>query len=258
MPKQLVCLFMIFLMVGCSSRIPEPITHQYSQQKKMQASGHWNILAIDLANKINNQLISTDNIERKVFVEPTCGDETTPCAPNETSQFNEAFRDLLITGLYNYGVPTSSVQNTEGIDVLYKVQVVRHNTDRIRSIQPGLLTALSAAVVVLRNAPSDLLILATGVASDVANTSIATSGHYEVIITTSMIDKNQYLFRSSDIYYINDKDFHQYSEIMPKTKNIQLSSETAELKKQKEILSSPQPDIKSLLNQTNNTNREDI
>ena len=54
----------------------------------------------------------------------------------------------------------------------YKVQVVYHNSDRVRSLQPGLLTGLSAAVVVLRNAPAELILLAAGVAADIANTSL--------------------------------------------------------------------------------------
>jgi hypothetical protein len=91
-------------------------------------------------------------------------------------------------------------------------------------MQPGLLTALSTAVVVLRNAPVDLILLASGIAADVANTSLVTNGHYEVIITTSMITRDQYIFRASDIYYINEKDFYHYQDNMPQTKTIKLSS----------------------------------
>jgi hypothetical protein len=190
----------------------------------MQASAHWQVLAADLANRINNQLITTDNLDKAIFVKETCGDETISCQPDETSSFNEAFRDLLITNLFGYGVPTKSRADEKAIEVRYKVQIVRHTTDRVRSLQPGLLTGLSTAVAVLRNAPVELIILASGVAADVANTSLVTSGHYEVIITTSMITHDRYLFRASDIYYINDKDFYHYQENMPETKTIKLSS----------------------------------
>ncbi|MFT5699270.1 MAG: hypothetical protein ACI8ZB_002127 [Desulforhopalus sp.] len=220
----LIYLFLLPLVASCSSRIPEPITYPYSQQQKMQASGHWEILAQDLANRINNELILSDNIEKAVYVKPTCGDETSPCEANETSTFNEAFRDLLITGLYDYGIPTQSKPNSEAIEVLYKVQVVRHNSNRIRSLQPGILTTLSTAVLVLRNAPSELILLATGIAADVANSSYTSNGHYEVIITTSMIEREKYLFRASDIYYINDRDFYQYQESHSETTPITLKS----------------------------------
>jgi len=190
----------------------------------MQASEHWEVLAKDLANRINNELILTDNIQTAVYVKPTCGDETSPCAENETSTFNEAFRDLLITSLYNFGIPTESRPSDDSIKVLYKVQVVRHNANRFRSLQPGLLTSLSAAILVLRNAPSELILLASGAAIDIANTSFTTSGHYEVIITTSMINNQKYLFRASDIYYINDADFYQYQQNNTATTSITLKN----------------------------------
>lgn len=227
MRVTLFLLFFLPILTSCSSRLPEPISYPYSQQQKMQASGHWEVLAQDLANRINNELILNDNIETAVYVKPTCGDETTPCKANETSTFNEAFRDLLITSLYDFGIPTRSKPTPESIEVLYKVQVVRHNTNRMRSLQPGILTALSAAVVVLRNAPSELVILATGLAADIANTNYTANEHYEVIITTSMVENGEYLFRASDIYYINDKDFYQYQQTHSKTTSITLKSKNS-------------------------------
>ncbi len=214
------------LVCSCTSRIPEPVNYPYSQQQKMQATQHWNVLSQDLANRINNELIITDNIDKAVFVQETCGDESKPCEQNQSSTFHEAFRDLLITNLVGFGIPTESRRNNEAIDIQYKVQVVRHNSNRMRTIQPGVLTAISAAIVVLRNVPSELLILAGGVAADIANVTLTDNGHYEVIITTSMVAKGQYLFRASDIYYINDKDFWQYQQTTPQSTTIQLSQKT--------------------------------
>ncbi len=226
-----VILISILLFTGCSARIPEPIDYPYSQQQKMQSSRHWEILAKDLANRINNQLIITDNIQSAVYVEPTCGDESTPCGPNETSSFNEAFRDLLITNLFDYGIPTRNQLKEDTISIQYKVQIVRHNSDRTRTLQPGVLTAISSAIVVLRNAPSNLVLLASGVAADIANTTFTTNGHYEIIITTSMVKDEKYLFRASDIYYINDEDFYHYQESNGlKTKIIPFSGTTKEKK----------------------------
>ncbi len=223
--RSLAASLLVFvLFCGCTSRIPEPVSYPYSQQEKMQASAHWEVLAADLANRINQQLIITDNINKAVFVKETCGDEAIPCQPNETSSFNEAFRDLLITNLFGYGVPTHSRMDEKAITIDYKVQIVYHHSDRIRSVQPGVLTGLSAAVMVLYNAPSELIILASGMAADIANTSLVQNGHYEVIITTSMVLKDQYLFRASDIYYINDEDFFHYQENMVQTKTIMLSA----------------------------------
>jgi len=214
----------LLLLNGCAGGIPEPVNYPHSKQQKMQASHHWEVLAKDLANRINNELIITDNIETAVFVKPTCGDESRPCGSHQTSSFNEAFRDLLITNLVNYGIPTHNQSTQDAIEIQYKVQIVRHSANRIRTFKPGVLTAISAAIVVLRDAPTELLILASGVAADFINYNLTKSGNYEIIITTSMVNDDTYLFRASDIYYINDKDFFHYQDQMPQTKTIQLSS----------------------------------
>ncbi|MCK5515629.1 MAG: hypothetical protein KAI39_02050 [Desulfobulbaceae bacterium] len=214
----------IVLLNSCAGGIPDPIDFPQSEQQKMQASHHWDVLAKDLANRINNELIITDNIESTVFVKQTCGNESKPCEPHQTSSFNEAFRDLLITNLVDFGIPTRNQLKDDSIEIQYKVQIVHHNAKRIRAFEPGVLTAISAAIVVLRNAPAEFLILTAGVMADLANANLTQNGHYEIIITTSMVSQNKYLFRASDIYYINDKDFYHYRDVAGQTKTIQLST----------------------------------
>ncbi len=223
MSSYLPYILALLLVGGCAGRIPEPITYPYSQQQKMEASHHWQVLAEDLANRINNELIITDNASKTVFVKETCGNEATPCNPRETSSFNEAFRDLLITNLVGYGIPTKKQNDDETLEVLYKVQIVRHASERIRTFQPGLLTGLSAAIVVLRNVPGELVTLAIGAATDVANANMTIDGQYEIIITTSMLAGGKYLFRASDIYYINDKDFWHYQNNLSQAKTMKLT-----------------------------------
>lgn len=227
-------LCLLLLTGGCASRIPEPIAYPYSQQQKMEASHHWQVLAADLADRINNELIITDNINKAVSVKETCGNDAHPCAANETSSFNEAFHDLLVTNLVGFGIPTKPQGDEDSLTINYKVQTVRHSSDRLRTLQPGVLTGLSAAIVVLRNAPSELVNLAIGTALDVANANFTTHGHYEVIITTSVLKGEQYLFRASDIYYINDRDFWHYQESFPQAKNLRLTSADAQRQREKQ------------------------
>ena len=47
----------IQLITGCTARIPEPTAYPYSQQMKIQAVHHWQILAKDVADRVNNVLI---------------------------------------------------------------------------------------------------------------------------------------------------------------------------------------------------------
>jgi hypothetical protein len=184
---RLFCVYILLLFLGCGCciQVPELSKDENSSQKIMQVSTDWEMLATDLANRINNQLIITGNIDKAVFVKETCGDENLACQPNETSSFNEAFHDLLVTHIFGYGVPTESQPDENAIEVRYKVQVVHYSTDRVDSEK--------------------------------------VSSNCEVVITTSMVTKGQYIFRSSNIYYINEKDYFQYQENLPRTKTIKLS-----------------------------------
>ena len=222
--RHLLLLATTILLVSACGRIPEPVGYTYTTQEKMQAAHHWNVLAKDLSNRINNELIRSDFLSTTIFVKETCGDDGVPCPKGSTSEFDEGFRDLLITELVNFGIPTSSVPDQEAITVNYKVQLVRHNTNRLRTVQPGFVTALTAAVTVLRNATPEVLSLAVAGGVDYVNSSYARKTDIEAIITTSMVFRNRYFFRSSDIYYINNADYHHYQNNKGTAKEIQLTS----------------------------------
>lgn len=207
-----ICLALALSFFAGCARIPEPIGYEYTAQPKMQAAYHWDVLASDVANRINNELIIQDYAQTPVYVKTTCGDEDTPCQPQQTSTFNEAFRDLLITELVRFGVPVRQKDNEEAITVHYKVQLVYHHSQRVRTIQPGLLTSIAAGIMVLRNAPFEIQTIAAAGLIDYMNTAAVSSSAHEIIITTSIVAKDRYLFRTSDIYYINDKDFQQYQD----------------------------------------------
>lgn len=205
----LTFLLLVILATSCG-RIPEPIGYPYSEQNKMQAGLHWDVLAADLANQINNELILNDYLDTPVFVRETCGDENKPCEPLKATVFEESFRDLLITNLVKLGVPTNPRPENDAIVIDYKAQTVFHQRNRWRTIKPGLITALTAGILVIRNAPSELIALAVAGTIDFANAAVATTSNFEVIITTSVIADNHYLFRNSNIYYINDQDSWHY------------------------------------------------
>ncbi len=222
MRTVLLALILIPSLLTSCSRIPRPAPYAFSEQQKMQAVHHWDVLASDVANRINNQLIISDYIDKAVYVKTTCGTDADPCEREETSQFNEAFRDLLITRLVSFGVPTSIDKKLTDIEVNYKVQVVYHASTR-HMLSPGSLTALTTAVAVFRNASSTARLIALAAGIDIVGSTSPINGHYEVIITTSMVSDDKYLFRASDIYYINDPDFWQYQKA-PTGKTIQMVS----------------------------------
>ncbi len=219
---RVVPILLLVLFLGSCSRIPQPASYAYSEQQKMQAAHHWDVLASDVANQINNRLIITDFVDKAVYVKTTCGNDASPCEQGQTTQFNEGFRDLLITRLVNFGVPTSLEKKVSDIEVNYKVQVVYHASNRY-TLPPGTLSVITAAISVFRHAPSTIQMLALAAGIDIANSAGPVNGHYEVIITTSMVADEQYLFRTSDIYYINDPDFWHYQNA-PTGKTIQMVS----------------------------------
>ena len=59
-------IFLFLFMIGGCGRIPEPIGYKHSEQHKMQAAYHWEILAKDVANQINNELIITTSQKIKL------------------------------------------------------------------------------------------------------------------------------------------------------------------------------------------------
>ncbi|MBW6520249.1 MAG: hypothetical protein K0A99_04435 [Desulfoarculaceae bacterium] len=79
----LICLFALSCS-GCT-RIPQPTTYAYSEQQKMQAAHHWDVLANDVADQINKTLVRNDYVSEPVFVRVTCGTENAPCGPGETT-----------------------------------------------------------------------------------------------------------------------------------------------------------------------------
>lgn len=217
MGQRLIILVLPFLLTACLGRIPEPVDYRLSQQQKMQAAHHWQVLAADVANRVNNELILNDYLKAAVFIRESCGDEDNPCKPNATSSFEEAFRDLLITNMVNLGVPVLIRGGENAITVNYKVQMVYHRATRIPTMKPGLITAHAAFITVFRNIPHELKTIAAAATLDLANQNLVSNGHYEVIISTSMVKNGNYFYRGSDLYYINDKDSSHYQTTKPRS-----------------------------------------
>ena len=216
MPKiqALILLCLLCTALNGCTRAPQPAGYPLSEQQKMQAAHHWNVLANDVANRINNELVRRQYYNMPVYVSHSCG-KPDACGPGEGFAFDEGFNDLLTTQLVNFGVPTKVSPDETALVVNYKVQVVYHQDIPRQWPPPGMLTALTTGIMVFRDAPSEIIAIAAAAAVDLISTTAVVNGHYEVIITTSIAENNQYLFRTSDIYYINDADFWHYQKATP-------------------------------------------
>ncbi len=181
----------------------------FGGQQEMESASHWNVLANDVANRINNELMRQKKISASVHVRHSCG-KPNACGPGETFPFDEGFNDLLTTQLVHFGVNTVTAPENASLLVDYKVQVVYHPGDwqAWSWPKPGVHTALAAGIVVLRDAPWE--IVAAAGALDAFRANYRDNGQYEVIISTSIVDNKRYVMRSSDIYSIKNADFWQY------------------------------------------------
>jgi hypothetical protein len=191
---------------GCASRVPVAVNHPLTTQKKAKAAHHWDVLADDIARQ--TKLAAGDPKKqfpkKPLFVQP-----------GGTSPFDTAFRNFLITRLVNDGV-TVTEDPKEALAVSYDVQLVRHDSSRYTHL-PGTLTALAAGVWVIRDLASAT---ANAVPGTLGLTALAdyALGHYaggathtELIVTTTMLENSRYLFRKSDIYYLEDEDTGLFS-----------------------------------------------
>lgn len=152
-------------------KIEEPV------QQSIIASRDWKNLASELANQINNELISKNYIDKSVYVKPSCSDPT-PC-DEDAAIFVQAFKDFLITELVRYGVPTVEAPEPNSVQVAYHARIVRHS-----QVEKHFFKADTPKFI-----------------AD------------EVIITTSILSDNRYIFRKSGVYTIIDKDFWHYQDL---------------------------------------------
>ncbi|MDW5375703.1 hypothetical protein R6258_02110 [Halomonas sp. HP20-15] len=204
------------LLSGCfaanTSQAPMAKTYPYSEQQKMQAAHHWDVLAEYEAAGI---LRSSALRGRSLFLNPTHGE----------SPFARSFDDLLTSQLVSNGalVRTDPI-NAAQID--YRVQVVEHKgRDFIREPM-GTWTALSAGIAVATwpvnhwSEPALALIPAAALV-DAFSGSWESVSPQEVIITTQVSENNRILYSSSNIYYINAGDADHYrndaSRLLPVT-----------------------------------------
>ena len=207
--RHLLLLLVLASLVGCAKG-----PSWFSGEKEMDSARQWNVLANDVANRINDELIRKKQYNASIHVRNGCATPNN-CGPGETSAFDEGFHDLLTSQLVSFGIHTQTSAEHADLLVDYKVQVVYHAGEwqAWSWPKPGVATALSAGIMVLRDAPWSLV--AAAGAYDLFRANYRDSGQYEVIITTSITQSSRYVMRFSDIYTIPNMDFWQYRKTTP-------------------------------------------
>lgn len=182
--------------------VPENVLLDNSYQKQVQSSGHWQVVAEDLASQLIKTMQDKHLNNRPFYI----------YAQTKPTIFTRAFNDFLITTLVNKGVKISNQKAGSRI-FNYKIQLVEYHSMRSTMVSENFkFTALGAGLVVIRNLGDwlgvDGAVLATGAALDTVDMNIAPN--LEVIITSSVMEGPIFISRTTDIYYANQHDKHLY------------------------------------------------
>jgi uncharacterized lipoprotein YajG len=208
-----------------TSQVPLADSYPYSTQQKMQAAHHWDVLAEDVAVRLNGHFQQASLLNRPINV-----------VPSNSSAFQAGFEDLLISQLVNKGFDIRD-NNAEALKLKFDTQVVSHSDRGYIRPKNGTYTTLAmlatgvwAAVGIADNSTTvkDALIatgvIGSGVAMDATAGNINSISNKEVIINVSLMEGDKFLMRKSGIYYINEPDDSHYKAPLA-TKSISVVSE---------------------------------
>lgn len=186
-------------LISCTSQIPIAMNYPYSEQQKMQAPHHWEVLAAKVVEQMRQSGKVSSNTP--IFVVPkfyrpgkenrTIWRATKPLARADESDrfvtipFKRAYQNYLITQLVNAGYTVVNRSKAAELVMTFDIQLIKHNNRSVRS--PDIISKFSR--------------IFAG-AADGAYVGIK-AGPYEVIITTSIRKGNTYVMSYTGTYYID-------------------------------------------------------
>jgi hypothetical protein len=186
-------------LISCTSQIPVATNYPYSKQQKMQAPHHWEVLATEVVNQLNQSRKVSDSMP--IFVvpkfhlpskeDPTIWTATKPLAIADESDrlvtipFKRAYQNYLITQLVNAGYNVVNDSQAAELIMTFDIQLVKHNNRPVRS--PNIISKFGRVFAG---------------AADGAYIGIEASP-YEVVITTSVKKGNTYVMSHTSTYYID-------------------------------------------------------
>lgn len=202
--KSPFSLAILLALTGCASApspaaAPEPVPEQHAQvvQHKALAAQHWGAIAADVAAR-TKQGLSTNNFldGRPLYV-----------APSTKVAFDQAFSNFMMTALVEAGLPVSVIPDG-AVEIKYETQLIQHHVEfdpRRQGYVPGAPARVGASFWVMRNAGMQ------DAATPVGNADKDGRAHMwptsaELVVTTSIVDSEQYLQRTTDAYYIEQAD----------------------------------------------------
>jgi hypothetical protein len=192
-------LLVSMFLTSCTTQIPVATNYPYSEQQKMQAPHHWDVLAAEVVDQLNHCRKVSDGMP--IYVVPkfnlsakedsTFWTATKPLAEADESDrlatipFKRAYENYLITQLVNAGYNVVNDIQAAELVMTFDIQLIKHNDRPVRSP-----TVVSKCGRILAGA------------ADGAYVGIEASP-YEVVITTSLKKGNTYIMSHTGTYYID-------------------------------------------------------
>lgn len=217
-----------FVLASCSS-VPKPVTYEFTTQKILQASQHWEILAQNFAQQTVATMmadplwiLNNEGSGVKMASEvPSVYIQT-----NDVSDFGKTFRTYLITELTRLGYPIASTPDG-AVTANWSVRKIHHSADRKSPPWPGAGTATALLgwgvyEVIDSNTSAFTSVLAGAAAFDLLYAGAQYGGGYgpfsnvpstEIVLTFTVSKDSVPLSRKTKAYYVNAQDFSHYSSI---------------------------------------------
>ncbi len=202
------------LLSGCfyanTSQAPIATTYPYTEQQRMQAAHHWDVLARHEATSI----LQRERVRnRDLYISAADDNDVSTYRGGE---FGRGFRSLLTSELVSRGANLTTIPTVNGAIITVDVDVVEHRDRGFVRPPTGAFTALTAGVAVATIpinhwAEPALGLIPAGILADITSGSWTNTGNEEIIVTTQIIDGERILYSSSNIYYINAGDRRQYA-----------------------------------------------
>lgn len=204
-------------LTGCTAQYSEvPVARNFptSDQYKLQAAAHWDVVAADITEKLKQDMTGKVRPGDSLYV-----------SSSSATPFNHAVEMELISALTRAGYTVlKSPAGAVGVSV--DTRVVKFSPKRLQARMIGVPSALVAGVWAL--AEADASITAAGVVTagvfgaeiadwmSAARASGATP-QTEIMVSVSVTDASQYLALSKNTYYVTDSDTALYQAVQTRT-----------------------------------------
>lgn len=206
--RNTLLLLIAAALAGCALNDGRPSVSGFDTpgQGKLKSAAHWQVVANDVAAQVAAS-VKAANLAAPLVV--------APAAPAGT--FSRVFSSQLRSALLAQGAAVGEPRPGT-LEITVAVDEVRHNVQPER-YRPGLLTMLTAGVLVLRQAfvfdrlsgNEALGVLGVGVDAVRSAEEIARRPATEIVLTTALRLDGRFLMHRSDVYYIDDADASLYT-----------------------------------------------